>query len=163
MHKFRFIIIGVVFLAWHDIAQAANSNTPDHIGAISQQELLSNYQHFAENFERHMPSQEDIELIKKLEGKQVLILFGTWCHDSVREIPRLLKLLDRSEVALEDVTLYGIDRRKSDPEGFAKKHGLKYTPTIIVFGEHDKEVARIIERPNTSLAGDLANQLNQNL
>ena len=86
------------------------------------------------------------------------MLFGTWCHDSERKVPRLLKLLDQSEADLQNLTLFAVDRKKTDPDGFAARLELQYTPTIIV-SEGGQEIARIIERPLEGLATDLQSQL----
>ena len=97
-------------------------------------------------------------LMESVRGKEVIVLFGTWCHDSEREVPRLLKLLDQSEVDLQSLTLFAVDRNKTDPDGFAARLELQYTPTIIV-SEDGREIARIVERPIKGLATDFQGQL----
>lgn len=141
------------------IVAAAESDMPDYVGEVSAQELLNNYTAFSGEYQQYAPTPEELNQIASLRGKQVTVLFGTWCHDSKREVPRLLKLLDASKVELESLTLFAVDRNKTDPEGFAKRFDLRYTPTIIV-SENGKEVARIIERPDAGLALDLQTQLN---
>lgn len=136
------------------VGSTAMESGPDHVGSITQAELLASHSAFANNYARFQPTENDLVLMQSLEGKRLVVLFGTWCHDSVREIPRLLKLLDESKVKLE-LALYGLDRRKKDPEDYSTKYGLKYTPTIILL-DGDTELSRIIERPYVSLAQDLS-------
>lgn len=131
----------------------------DHIGAISAPQLLANYSEFKQEYDAYQPSPLQLEQIKLLAGKEITALFGTWCHDSEREVPRLLKLLASAQVDLSKLTLYGVDRRKQDPNGYAEKLGLQYTPTIIVSDGQGNELARIIEKPNEDIASDLAAQL----
>ena len=87
----------------------------------------------------------------KLEGKDLLVLFGTWCHDSQREVPRLLKLLEQSKVELNSLTLVAVDYNKQDPQGLAEQFQLKYTPTFIVI-DQSKEQHRVVEKPQGTLA-----------
>jgi thioredoxin 1 len=62
---------------------------------------------------------------------EVKILFGTWCHDSEREVPRLLKLLAASGVKEESISLIALDISKEEPEGRAKALDMRFTPTFI--------------------------------
>ena len=140
------------------MASAAEQNNSDHLGEISAPSLLSNYEAFASEYEAYSPTLAELSQIESLQGKEVTVLFGTWCHDSEREVPRLLKLLDQSEVDLQSLTLFAVDRNKTDPDGFAVRLDLQYTPTIIV-SESGQEIARIIERPIEGLATDLQSQL----
>jgi thioredoxin 1 len=142
-----------------NIAFANEEKTPDHIGKISTEYLLSEYPEFAKEYEAFQPSATRLQDIQTLAGKDVVTLFGTWCHDSVREVPRLLKLLKMGNVELKQLTLFGVSRSKGDPEGFSGKYDLEYTPTIII-SDDKYEVARIIEKPKGSLAGDIASQIN---
>ncbi|MFT4886701.1 MAG: thiol-disulfide isomerase/thioredoxin [Pseudohongiellaceae bacterium] len=142
-----------------NIAFASEEKTPDHIGKISTEYLLSEYPEFAKEYETFQPNATQLQDIQALAGKDVVALFGTWCHDSEREVPRLLKLLKMGNVEVRQLTLYGVSRSKGDPEGFSEKYELKYTPTIVI-SDNKGEVARIIEKPKGSLAGDIASQIN---
>ena len=122
------------------------------IGDISQAELLARHEVFKRNYDAYeVPAVID-ELPADLEVK---ILFGTWCHDSEREVPRMLKLLAASGVKEENISLISLDIRKEEPEGRAQALGVKYTPTFIFFSS-GRELGRIIEQPTASLADDLA-------
>lgn len=148
----------LVFTLALEFAQASEDEPPVHVGKISAAQLLSDYPAFAEEYNTYEPSPEDLTQIQSLAGKEVVALFGTWCHDSKREVPRLLKLLELSQVDLKEFTLYGVSRDKGDPDGYAEMYDLKFTPTIVVM-DQAKEVARMIESPKESIAGDLASQI----
>lgn len=151
-------LASIVFCLSISLSFASEDQTPDHIGEISAEALLSNYPVFAEEYERFNPSAAQLLDIQALAGKEVVTLFGTWCHDSEREIPRLLKLLELGNVQLEQLTLVAVSRQKDDPEGYSKKFDLKYTPTIII-NDQGNEIARIIEKPKGNLAQDIAKQI----
>ena len=122
------------------------------IGDISQAELLAGHEVFKRNYDAYeVPAVID-ELPADLEVK---ILFGTWCHDSEREVPRVLKLLAASGVEEENISLIALDIRKEEPQGRAKTLRVDYTPTFIFFSD-GKEQTRIIERPTKSLEEDLS-------
>ena len=122
------------------------------IGDISHAELLERHEVFKRNYDAYEVPAEIDGLPADLEVK---ILFGTWCHDSEREVPRVLKLLAASGVEEKNISLIGLDIRKQEPEGRAKVLGIKYTPTFVFFSG-GKEIGRIIERPIISLQDDIA-------
>ncbi|TMO28609.1 MULTISPECIES: TlpA family protein disulfide reductase [Pseudoalteromonas] len=130
------------------------ADTAPYSGEISRDDLLKDYAAFSEQYNEYTPSEEELTTIKTLQGKQVLVFLGTWCHDSKREVPRFLKLLDTAKVQLGSLKLVAVGYDKLDPAGLAKQHDLLYTPTIIVL-DGEKELTRMIEKPKQSLAVDL--------
>ena len=126
----------------------------DVVGEMSGEALLAQYPAFMDEYKSYQPSDAEIKAVSALEDDTLLILFGTWCHDSEREVPRLLKTLDASGLDVPQFTLFAVDRKKSDPEGVAEKHGLKYTPTFILMRDGE-EIGRVVERAETSLTQDL--------
>lgn len=89
----------------------------------------------------------------------VKIYLGTWCGDSKREVTRFLKIMDQSKIKEENVELICLDARsesyKQGPEREEKGLNIHRVPTFI-FYKNEKEVARIVESPNTSLETDIA-------
>jgi thiol-disulfide isomerase/thioredoxin len=138
---------------------ASENEIPAHIGKITAQELLSVYPAFAKEYDDFEPSPQQLKDIQALAGKNIVTLFGTWCHDSEREVPRLLKLLELGNVQVKQLTLYAVSRQKDDPDGYSERYQLQYTPTVIV-NDGAREIARVVERPEGSLAGALAAQIN---
>ena len=135
-----------------------NERVEPAVGEISIQSLFIQYPHFAENFHSYQPSEKEITAIQKVQGKSILVLFGTWCHDSEREIPRLLKLLEVSNVQLAALSLRALNYSKQDTQGLHHTYQLNFTPTIILL-DGKKELGRIVEFPKVSLGEDLANML----
>ena len=122
------------------------------VGYISQSELLDRHEVFKRNYDAYEVASGVDGLPPDLE---VTILFGTWCHDSEREVPRMLKLLAASGLKKESISLIALDIRKSEPEGRAKALDVRFTPTFI-FSRAGMELGRIVERPESSLRGDVA-------
>jgi len=124
-------------------------------GAISASQLISEYPQFRAAYQQYQPSPAEIAAVKSLSGKSLIVLFGTWCHDSEREVPRLLKLLDVSGVKLQSLSLHGVNYNKQEPTNLHQQYDLKYSPTIVLL-QGETELGRIVEKPVTSLGEDLA-------
>ena len=155
----RFRWFGLIVFFYASLGWSITADWPDSEGVVKASGILAQYPVFRQNYDNYSPDKHDLELIRQLENKELLVMFGSWCHDSERELPRLLKLLDVSGVKLAALTLLGVDRNKQEPTGRAEKWRLKYTPTIVL-KTGDTELGRIIEKPKVSLADDLANMVN---
>ena len=90
---------------------------------------------------------------KKLKELKVLAFMGTWCHDSNREIPRLMRIMDELDAG-NQLELYALDIDKTSIKGKEKPYDLKNTPTII-FYLNGEEVKRVIEEPEGSFEEEL--------
>ena len=133
---------------------AANATFKPHSDAVTAKRLLSDHDKFAKQYQAFSPSLPDVALMQKLAGKELLVLLGSWCHDSAREVPRLIKLLDESQVELSKITFVTVGYDKRDEAGIALAHNLQYTPTFIV-KHNGVEINRVVEKPNSTLAQDL--------
>ena len=113
------------------------------------------YPAFDTGYTAYNPSLEMLKDVRPtLDSVRFLIVFGTWCSDSKREMPRFFKIIDSLHVPRERVQLYGVDRSKQHPEGIPQQYDIKNVPTIIVL-HHDTEVGRIVESPKTTIEQDL--------
>tara|TARA_R110002167_G_scaffold297086_1_gene501446 strand:- start:510 stop:983 length:474 start_codon:yes stop_codon:yes gene_type:complete len=133
----------------HSIARQS-----DFLGEVGAEQLLAQYPTFQDEYESYQPSEKELAAVASLQDDSLVVLFGTWCHDSQREVPRLLKTFDLSGLDVPKLTLVAVDTKKNDPQGLAKKYALKYTPTFVLL-KGDKELGRVIERPKMSLTEDL--------
>ncbi|MBQ4833547.1 thioredoxin family protein [Pseudoalteromonas sp. MMG010] len=148
----------LILLCALSVALTACAAKGPFAGAISTQTLLNDYAPFNEQYTAFTPTQQDIALMQKLKGKEVIVLFGTWCHDSEREVPKLIKLLEASKVELASIEYVAVGYDKRDDGGIAQANDLKYTPTFIV-KQNGKELVRVIEKPTGTLAQDLTKGL----
>lgn len=150
-----FLALFVVVSAGCRALEQPSPNRDFFSGVISAKQLIKEYPQFRAAYKQYQPSSDEITAIQSLSGKSLLVLFGTWCHDSEREVPRLLKLIDLSGVKLENLSLNGVNYNKQEPSDLHRKYDLKYSPTIILL--QDKvELGRVVEKPMTSLGEDLA-------
>lgn len=95
---------------------------------------------------------------QKIDDISVLIVMGTWCSDSRREVPRFLRILDELKFNNELLTINYVDRKKESPEGNISSLDIKFVPTFI-FYKGGKEIGRIIETPKITLESDFKNIL----
>ena len=101
-----------------------------------------------------------VDLFKKeLKTYHIQLFLGTWCGDSRRETPRIIKILEAAEFPMEQMEIVALDRRKEQykksPTGEEKGLKIIKVPTLIFFKE-GKEVNRIVESPLESLEEDMA-------
>ena len=83
---------------------------------------------------------------------------GTWCGDSKREVPRLLKILDYCNVRPEQIKIIMVSNAdsmyKQSPTHEDRGLNITRVPTLIVY-EGTTEMNRFVEYPVESLEKDL--------
>ena len=95
-----------------------------------------------------------------IEDVEVVVVLGTWCPDSRREVPRFMKLSQLIGLEQGKVSFIGTDSYKIAPvEGYDKLH-IERVPTFIFYFKKN-EIGRIIEYPETSLEKDMLKILRQ--
>ena len=110
---------------------------------------------FTREYRNYKADTNTIKNIKsKLSGKTIKIVLGTWCSDSRREVPRMLKILDIVEFPQDSLSLVFVDRTKNGIADETKGLNIERVPTFIVY-EKNKEIGRIIETPEETLEKDL--------
>jgi thiol-disulfide isomerase/thioredoxin len=91
-----------------------------------------------------------IDKIKAIREKIDILLFvGTWCPDSQKEAPKILKILKMADNPNFSIAIYGVDRAKKDGQGLTETHAVERVPTTIFFKD-GKELGRIVEYPEMS-------------
>ena len=128
-----------------------------HVGDITRAQLFQAYPTFQSQYTRYEVG--NVPSIA-VSGFHVQVLFATWCHDSEREVPRLLKILETAGVDSSAVELVALDFNKSEPKGRAALQGLEYTPTF-VFSVAGEEIGRIVERPDGALEAAIGSMMSQ--
>jgi thioredoxin 1 len=124
-----------------------------HVGDITRAQLFEAYPAFQAQYDDYEVGGLSSAMVAEL---RIEVLFATWCHDSEREVPRLLKILETAGVESSAVELVALDFNKTEPKGRAVSKDLQYTPTFI-FSVRDEEIGRIVERPDDSLEAALGN------
>ena len=152
----NFLILSIsIFITFSFInADRVDKSKNNLLGDIQVQNLFTEYPLFKFRYDNYEVTNQ-INL-SDLEDISVVIMFGAWCHDSKREVPRMLRILDSAGVGTEQISLIGVDKNKIEPNGRGQLYNLKNTPTFILL-RNGKEIGRIVERPQISLESDLIN------
>ncbi|WP_206483504.1 thioredoxin family protein [Thalassotalea sp. G2M2-11] len=151
----KIIISALIIFGLSQLTSCASTQPQLHmlVGETNTSDLFSRYPGFRNSFNAYQLSEQDTQTVLQWpEDVKIAVYFGTWCHDSQREVPRFLKLVNVNQTIALD--LVALDYDKTDPAGQAELFGVKYTPTFIVF-RGNKELGRIIERPKSSLVRDI--------
>lgn len=111
-------------------------------------------------YDEYTPNAVTMEALRDAEAErfEFTVFFGTWCGDSRREVPRILKVLDGLELPEGSVELVALDRieeaLKQSPGGEERGREIYRVPTLIV--ERDgQEISRLVEHPDLSVERDL--------
>ena len=93
----------------------------------------------------------------KINSYSITVFLGTWCGDSKRNFPRLMKILDETKFPKSKLHIIGVNRKKQSPNGEEAKYNIVKVPTIIL-EKYGKEIGRITEEPETGyIEKDLLN------
>jgi tetratricopeptide (TPR) repeat protein len=112
------------------------------------------------NYEAYTPNPEIIGQLKslRLEKFTLKIVFGSWCGDSKRELPRMMKVLSAIGLPEKNVQLIGVYDSmpvyKQAPKHEEQGLNIYRVPTFIVY-KKNVEIGRIVEYPIESLERDL--------
>lgn len=94
----------------------------------------------------------------QLTNKTIEIFLGSWCGDSKREVPRMIKILQAANFDTANLRLIFVDNSpktyKQSPQHEEAGKIIHHVPTIIMYS-HGKETGRIIESPRVSLEKDM--------
>ncbi len=114
---------------------------------------------FQPNYTNYIPQPQVIDQLKKSIHKfSFKIVFGSWCGDSKRELPRMIKILRITGVSENQLQLLGVSDSmavyKQAPHREEKDLHVYRVPTFIVYHK-GKEVGRIVEYAVETLERDL--------
>jgi thiol-disulfide isomerase/thioredoxin len=120
------------------------------VGKTSQGSLFRDYPVFWNNYRSYAPRKDTVGKIAAVAGSHdILVFFGTWCNDSISEVPKILRVLDAADNRNLRLTLYGVDRTRKEGIGMSERFGIQRVPTTIILRD-GVELGRIVEYPQTS-------------
>ncbi|WP_440876460.1 TlpA family protein disulfide reductase [Thalassotalea sp. PLHSN55] len=147
-----FLIITVI-LSFAIAACSSQSAPKMLVGETTANELLANYNNFAKPYQRYQKLQLNESSVKSWpEDLHIDVFFGTWCHDSVREVPKFLALMNANPQV--SYRLIGLNYNKLDPHNIAQTNKVKFTPTFVVT-RSGREIGRIVEYTAESYIKDI--------
>ncbi|GAB4126743.1 MAG: thioredoxin family protein [Ignavibacteriales bacterium] len=88
---------------------------------------------------------------------KILIVMGTWCSDSRREVPHLFKIFDYLNYSKDNYEIIAVDRKKNALTDISNLK-IELVPTIIVY-KNNNEIGRIVEAPQETLELDLVKMI----
>jgi len=141
------------------IVGVPNVSLPLQIGPMTAERLLAELPEYAQRKSEYTPDATVLEMMKSYirAGDRMEVYMGTWCSDSQREVPKLLRILDdlRSQFGVElPVTFIAVDRAKQKPEDLLKGKSVEKVATFIYY-RGDRELGRIVEKPVGVFEDDL--------
>lgn len=140
-----------------------SAQTEHIVGGTTAEQVREEHPLFDVYTKRYQPDPSAIEYLSGItDSVKIFAMFGTWCHDSKRHLPELMKTLEVADNPLIDIEYFAVTKQKSDPEGIARNLGLKLTPTFIIY-YRKKEIGRIVEEPALKLEEDLVQILQSGL
>jgi thiol-disulfide isomerase/thioredoxin len=123
-------------------------------GKITTEQLYAGAPVFRENAQVFTPDALAVKRIRQIGRQLKIVMFlGTWCSDSRREAPKLLKLLEAAHNPQISLDLYAVTASMEDGAGVAKTYEVRAVPTMI-FLRDGRELGRIIESPATTMEND---------
>jgi thiol-disulfide isomerase/thioredoxin len=116
---------------------------------------------FEENTKAYTPDMTVIEEIKPLlKSCYIKVFMGTWCEDSQREVPALMKLLNLTEFDQSQLEIIAMTHDKDTPENYEADYEIEFIPTIMFFKD-GAELNRIVEYTQETMEIDLLKILKQ--
>lgn len=105
---------------------------------------------YVKEHDEYALDQKAISELKKerLGSYDIIVFMGTWCEDSHRDIPRLMKILEEVGFPESKLTIIAVNRKKESPTGDESLYNIQKVPTIIL-KRYGKEAGRIIEMPTS--------------
>lgn len=142
---------------------------PFLLGKIDKSGLEGEHykQWFTTNYNNYEVNSEIVDRLKKegLNDYNIMLFLGTWCGDSKKEVPKLLKILETSDFPMDQLTMVALGRKanmyKQSPEHYEAGLNIHRVPTAI-FYKNGKEVNRIVEHPVESFEKDIENIITKN-
>jgi len=123
---------------------------PVLLGELDWQRLAA-VDGWAEMYTAYTPDRGAVDRLASAGGRyRVVTVLGSWCSDSEREVPRLVKVLDALPADHFENVLIGVDRsRRIDDDAVAATAGVERTvervPTIVVLDADGTELGRVVE------------------
>jgi len=135
------------------IGGVANVSLPLEIGPTTPDRLLARVPGYEQRKSDYHADASVVEMMKSYvkPDDHVEVIMGTWCPDSLREVPKFLRIVDdlRTQFGVTlPATFVAIDRAKQKPVHVEKV-------ATFIYYRGDRELGRIVERPQGLFEDDL--------
>lgn len=111
---------------------------------------------FVSGYEEYHPSQDVMNELLSIDPSEIkiILVLGTWCGDSKREVPHFFKILDEIAFPEENLKMIAVDRQKESEVFSMEELGITHVPTFIIIN-NGFEIGRIVEVPEVSMENHL--------
>lgn len=123
---------------------------------IDKNKILETGQEWKDNYMNYRVDESFLETLKAKIGDNLKIdvYLGTWCSDSLNNVPKFIKIIEAVEEDNLPVNYYNVDRKPSkEVKFYVEDLKVERVPTFI-FYRNGKEIGRIVENPKNSLIED---------
>ena len=125
------------------------------VGKVSMEAVYTDYPRFREAAQAVRIDEAAAQRLAASERDIVFMVFlGTWCSDSEEHVPVFHELMRAANNPHFQIEYYGVDRKKDDGLGLARRFEIEYVPTFILL-EGSEELGRIVETPTVSIGQDI--------
>jgi thiol-disulfide isomerase/thioredoxin len=161
------IVALLMFLSWQGLyAQKLNQEVYDPalkrnvlVGACNRKAFLEgNFGiYYNSEYERYQPSELFINKLKeKINGVDIVVIYGEWCGDSKVQVPHFMKVIDKAGLPSVNLKIFAVNREKKAVITDLSKYNIERVPVFIVY-QDGVELGRITETPKKTLEKDLWN------
>ena len=135
------------------------------IGQINREgfKLVPFNEWFEEEFATYQVDDSTLTTMDKdnfMNNVKIMMVLGTWCGDSRREVPRFYKILESLEYDLDNMKVICVNTSKTAEGTNVDQLDIQKVPTIIYYKD-GIELGRLIESPQESLEKDMAGIVKQ--
>ncbi|HUO85610.1 MAG TPA: thioredoxin [Thermoanaerobaculia bacterium] len=132
---------------------------PLEVGPITAERCLALIPEYAQRKEDYQPDEAVLQMLAASvqPADHIGVYLGTWCSDSQREVPKLLKILDllESQYGISiPVSFVALDRSKEEPADLIEERNIEKVATFIYY-RGGEELGRVVETPASLLEDDL--------
>jgi thiol-disulfide isomerase/thioredoxin len=125
---------------------------------MTMERVLARVPDYAQRTTAYQPDASVVEMMKSYVKPEdrIEVFMGTWCSDSQREVPKLLRILGdlKSQGVEIPATFFALDRSKQKPAALVAGKDVQKVATFIYY-RGDRELGRIVERPQGVFEDDL--------
>lgn len=137
------------------VSQIQAQDTPVLVGPLTIADLIELPGWFGEDYLGYQPERRYLDPIPEhMDDIEIVCFLGTWCSDSKRDVPRMIRIFQTKNLAPEKLRMIGLDREKRSPDGEEARYGIERVPTF-VFLRGGEEIGRIVESPLASIEKDM--------
>ncbi len=153
-----FVLVAALLgaLIWKGFSGSPKPGEKVLLGGLTEKQVLQALPSWKQAYDAYRPDSAAVAVIKSVKKPvEILVFLGTWCPDSKREVPRLMKALDQAGNPKIRVKYYGVPHGFRENDDTAAQYRIKAVPTFIV-RVGAKEIGRIVERAELGIEQDLA-------